>query len=179
MPVNGSTQDVIPSELKRKCYALVEVAHTGYSSRILLDRIVIRENMVAIACVPKAFAILKAKHAAWKMRVAFWLLAVAVAVSASIYNRWFLLVLIPVFMADRWLASFERNSLMALAATLLALEILADDFAGWGSAFPNERKRASDILGPNSERPQPSWLNSYFPRRSDLEPAFFRGFGPS
>ena len=179
MRLSESTQDIIPSQLKKNCYALVEASHKGHSYRTLLARVVTKESMVAIACVPKAFAIMKAQNVAWKIRVACWFVYVALAVCGFFYNRWILLALIPVFIADRWLASVERTSLMALGATLLVLEILADDFAGWGAAFPDERKRASDILGADFERSQPSWLDFYFPRRSELEPEFFKGFGPS
>jgi hypothetical protein len=171
--------DVIPNELKHKCYQIVEIAHAGHGYDKLLARVVTKENMVAIACVPAAFAILKATHAAWKLRIACWLVLAALVVSGFVYNRWILLALIPVFIAERYLASSQRKYLMAVAATLLALEILVADFAGWGIAFPEERRRASDILGGFSQRTEPSWLDFYLPRRAELDDDQRRAFGPS
>jgi hypothetical protein len=178
VPEEKLMSDVIPGELKQKCYALIEAVHDGQSFRILQGRVDTKESLIAVACIRPAFEMMKALSTACKMHIACWWVFAALVLSGFVYNRWILLAIIPLFIAERWLIAYIRKLLIALAATLLALEVLADDFARWGTAFPNERKRASEILGPGSERLQPSWLDFYFPYPSKLGPEFFHGFGP-
>jgi hypothetical protein len=53
------------------------------------------------------------------------------------------------------------DSMQSIAATMLALEILVHDFAGWGRCFPNARQQAEKLLGVAPFRYRTWLLDSY------------------
>lgn len=171
--------EVIPDELKKKSYALIHVGQKGRSFRILHERVDSKPSFISIACIPQAFTMLKGLVAVCKMYIACWFVYAGLLALGFLYSRWILLGLFIVFIAQLWLASERRKYLTVLSAALLALEILADDFAGWGTAFPDEATRAQEILVPRMERLRPSWLEFYFPHGPNVTPEFLRAFGPS
>jgi hypothetical protein len=168
----------IPDELVKKSHAIVRLAHKNHGYRSLPARISSKQNTIALACVAEGFTMLKAVTSSWKIRVFCWLAIAAVLIVGFVFNRWILLALIPAFLAERWLASYERNAWMVLAAILLSLEMLVDDFGGWGEAFPNARQKAAEVLGLMAGQTQTEWLDFYLPRRSDLDQSMLRNLGP-
>jgi hypothetical protein len=68
---------------------------------------------------------------------------------------------------------------MFLAALLLSLDVLADDFAGWGAAYPGIREQALEILGCSCAAPQNTVLEYYLPERAQVGDELLRQFGPS
>ena len=80
---------------------------------------------------------------------------------------------------ERWFAASERRQYMFLATILLSLEVLVNDFAGWGGAYPSERAQALELLQDANTTPRTIWLDYYLPRRSNLDATMIRGFGPS
>jgi hypothetical protein len=63
-----------------------------------------------------------------------------------------------VVIADRYLKRGERESWEFLAAILLALYMLVNDFAGWGTACPDARNYALQLNLNGSD-----WLIFYVP----------------
>jgi hypothetical protein len=53
------------------------------------------------------------------------------------------------------------ESMQGIAATMLALEILVHDFAGWGRDFPDARQQAEKLLGVAPFRYRTWLLDSY------------------
>lgn len=94
---------------------------------------------------------------------------------ALAYTSWFLLALAVSVAAERRFRYRERKAWQVLAAALLSLEVLASDFAGWGAAYPAERKEAQQAF----EGLHTEWLDYYMPRRSQLTADDLRRFGPS
>ena len=82
-----------------------------------------------------------------------------------------------ILVAERILAFKERQFWILLAAMLFSLEILAYDFAGWGTANPAARESAIFALGSDASVPL-EWLDYYVPRRAELGPDLVRSFGP-
>src|SRR5712692_8263516 len=75
-------------------------------------------------------------------------LAVAVvsAIAAILVSVWFLiLVALAAAIATRMYRNFGFN-LVQERGLILAMEMLATDFAGWGTLFPISRRRATDWL---------------------------------
>jgi hypothetical protein len=59
------------------------------------------------------------------------------------------------------------DSMKGIAATMLALEILVHDFAGWGKSFPDEKQVAEKLLPDSSFRRHIWLLDSYVYESSD------------
>ena len=73
----------------------------------------------------------------------------------------------------------ERNGFFRMiAAIILSFEMLADDFAGWGEACPGSRVEAEDLLQKNLPNARTRLLDTYLPRRSELDQGMLKALGP-
>lgn len=165
----------LPKELVQKCFALVESSHKRTGLGMLPTTMVTRENMVPLALLPDAFRLMGSVRATYKIRILCWLAGLAVVIAGLMLSRWIFLGLVLLLIADRKLASDDRGYWMLLAAFKLALEMLASNFAGWGSAYPRERKKALELL---ADKPPTILLDSYLPRREELDATLLQAFGP-
>jgi hypothetical protein len=159
-----------PKELVHKCYALVEATRIPNLPKL----IVTRDNMVTLGLQPKMVEILGSASAAFKLRIACWV-ATAVALCCVLaISPWLLVAAFVAVAVERVLAHQEKKTYKFLAAVLLSLEVLADDFAGWGRANPHDRQKAIEVMGDKRQ----VWLDCILPRRSNLTPEQIESFGP-
>lgn len=170
--------DSLPKELVFKCLGLIERTHKSIGLSNLPARVWEKRNMVALACLPDALAIMGSARGAFKRRALCWLSGVAVLIAAWFLSWWVLLGLVVVFVAHRKLVASEHKMWMLLAAMLLSLEVLAQDFAGWGRAYPKEREKALSLLEDEPSKCRTMWLDYYLPRRKEISPSLLQGFGP-
>jgi hypothetical protein len=54
-------------------------------------------------------------------------------------------------------AKQTNQALLFIATTIVSLEVLARDFAGWGTLFPDAKRKAEETLRPSLLRPR-TWL---------------------
>lgn len=169
-------EEQLPKELVIKCNLLVEKCHKELGWQRLPARIVTKDNMVALACIDdRMIEIGKNTFGAWKLRIACWVAIAVLTILAWIVSWWILLGLLIVLPLERALANSEKRNWMFQAAVLLALEVLANDLAGWGTVYPAARLRAIELLGS-----QPTyWLDFYLPRRANIDSATWKRFGPA
>jgi hypothetical protein len=167
--------NLLPKELVQKCFALVESSHQRLGFGTLPKVIAIGENMVPLALVPDALTLMGSVGATHKIRILSWVAGLAVVVGGLTLSHWIFLGLVVVLIAVRKLASEERRQWMLLAAFKLALEMLATNFAGWGDAYSQERKKALELLG---DKPRTTLLDVYLPRRNELDAPLLQAFGP-
>jgi hypothetical protein len=165
----------VPVDLLKKCAAIARVTHDQMGYRGLPSLVVSRANMIALATIPDALTVMSTASGTWKLRIACWGLVVAIAFLAWRFSWWISLAMLAVVFIDRYLARAERQSWLYLAGTLLGAEILANDFAGWGKAYPEDAARAQSILGGS---PSTAWLDFYLPQRHDLTATALAAFGP-
>ena len=165
----------LPKELVQKCFLLIESTHKSHGFGNLPARMTNRDNMVPLALIPDSCALMGSVSAAFKLRILSWVAGLAVLIAGLLLSRWILLGLVVVLLADRKLVSSERRQWMLLAAFLLALEMLASDFAGWASAYPQERKKALAVLGDSRKS---EFLDFYLPRRNEIDSSLLKEFGP-
>jgi hypothetical protein len=138
-----------------------------------------KENAVALASLDEGVTIMRSATAVSRMRVSCWVGCLIIAGIAWAYSWWILLGLVAIFSVDRWLAASEKRYWMFLAALLLSLDMLADNFAGWGAAYPGIRKQALEILGCSSAAPRNTVLEYYLPERARIADELLTQFGPS
>jgi hypothetical protein len=154
---------------------LVQKTHHTLGLGDLPKRIATKDNVAAIACAPGLLPILQRTSTVFKRRIACWVASLATVVLAFTYTWWWLMALVVTVAVERYFRSSERQGLQVLAATLLSLEVLASDFAGWGAAYPAERKEAQQALAGH----RTEWLDYYLPRRAQLAADVVRQFGPA
>ena len=171
--------NILSMDLVQKCVALVRRIHKTDGFGNLPARITTKDNIIALGCMAYTMVFMKSASSVYKIRKFCWLIGIAIIVLAWIFNWWILLGLIAVYIADLLLASEEIKFWLCLSAALLALEMLTNDFAGWGKAYPEEREKALNILGDKSENPRNTWLDFYLPRRPELAPSLLKDFGPN
>lgn len=179
----------LPVELLTKCRMIIEKANTP---RAVLDRMTTDENMGVLLVLPQSMILLKGQWAAFKLRIACWIAGVGTLGAAWAFsNYWLLLLLAAVVILDRRFAAQDRKCSIGNASVILALDVLAEDFGGWGAAYPKQREHALSFLQlsflPPESRPKLSrasfgLLDFYLPdcrTRSDpVALKFIKSFGP-
>src|ERR1700685_3789197 len=55
----------------------------------------------------------------------------------------------------------RNDSFVAIAIIVMSLEVLADDFAGWGKRFPSAKSEAEKVLGDRLTKQRVELMNLY------------------
>jgi hypothetical protein len=58
-------------------------------------------------------------------------------------------------------AKRANDSFVAIAIIVMSLEVLADDFAGWGKRFPSAKSQAEKVLGDPITKQRVKLMNLY------------------
>ena len=174
---SSKTDAIIPVELGRKVLALVERTHQTVNARGLPNRIATRRNAVSVAMLPEAFVILRAATSTFKIRLFLWVMVIGVLGVSWLLTWWLAILSGLIFVIERILAAKERRFYILLAAMLLSAEMLASDFAGWGTAYPFARQACVEAFG-SEDGTKMEWLDYYLPRRAELGADLVRTFGP-
>ncbi len=159
----ASVEYVRSKELVAKCNLLVEDCHRRLGWQGLPRRVATKENMVALASIDPR--LLSFVPIALRQRIACWIVAVLLVGCAWAFTWWLLSGLLVVLPLERIIAKREKHNWMLLASVLLSLEVLANDIAGWGTACPEARVQAKELLGLQPT----SWLDFYLPRRANID----------
>jgi hypothetical protein len=168
----------LPSDLTIKCNALVAAHRKRYGGSLpkLLWQ---RDTMVFIAMHPDLLTLLGSATAVWKISLLLGAVATLALVVAAILAWWVALALIPACLAMAYLKRQETKFYTLIAAIILALEMLADDFAGWGTRFPVAMQRASQVVGDTLPNRRTRLLDVFLPQRANLESTLLEQFGPA
>ena len=139
-----------------------------------------KRNAVAAALIPEAFIALRAATSAFKVRVLLWVLAGASILLCFFLGWWCLCLTAIAVVLQGVVAAKERGFWILTSAVLLSAEMLASDFAGWGTRYPTARQYARLALGFDSDdAPVLEWLDYYLPRRAELSADLLKALGPS
>ena len=109
--------------------------------------------------VPGGRESLSAANDAFKWRLCAWIAGAIAVALAAVFSGWLLLALLPVVLIDRSLEVKQQERRQSAAAILVALEILANDCAGWARAYPDAHELAARIL--HTELDKSEWLRCY------------------
>lgn len=169
----------IPPGLLNICIPVVEQFYkkNGYSN--LNVKISAGDTMAALTSLPEASDVLKATNQYYTIRKWCFLASIGIVCLSILVPWWSLLTLAVVFLVDRILAYREKNGWKFLSTVLLSLEMLTNDFAGWGKAYPQAREEALGVLKDNPASPRSIWLNYYLPKRAELDPSLLKVYEPS
>ncbi len=169
----------IPLELFQKCYQVVRTTHRHKGAGDLPTRITAagKDYMTVLVLIPASRQLMRTIDASFKLTLLTWLAGGALVAGSFLLTRWMLLALPLVAFALWRLRSSKKDSWMFEASVLLALDVLANDFVGWGTALPAARRQALEILGGS---PSSDWLDYYLPRRATLDAEkTYKAMGPN
>ena len=166
----------IPPELFSVCTQTVTQSHREKGFDNLAVKIGAVDNTAALTMIPEANATLKVINRYFTIRKWCFLGSIGVICFTFFIAWWSLFIVAAIFLTDRILATREKDGWKLLAAVLLSLEMLSNDFSGWGKAYPRERSEALRVLNDNPESPKSAWLDYYLPRRFDLDPSQLKTF---
>jgi hypothetical protein len=169
----------IPPELLSICMPVVEQFHQKQGLSNLAAKIAADDNIAALTSIPDASAVLNDTNRQYDIRKWCFLASIGIVCLSFLVPWWSLLTLVVIFLADRFLAYREKGGWKFLSAVLLSLEMLTNDFAGWGKAYPEARAEAVGILKDNPESPKSTWLDYYLPQRAGGDPSLSKVFEPS
>ncbi len=168
----------IPSELLCICKKIVDDYHRKNGFGNLAADIETDNNINTISRIPEAFAIYNSANNSFKIRKWCFLAGIGVGCLSVVIPWWSLSIIVVIFLADRILVYREKAARRVLSAVLLSLEIFANDFLGWGTAYPGARNEALTVTQDDPESPKSYWLDYYLPRRDDLDLAHLKAYAP-
>ena len=148
----------VPKELVSRCLHLIMGSH-GHKRLNLAPLVWQRNSMLTLCRMPDAVVVMSSVGAAVKLSYLCWFLGLVSAITAFIFSYWLLLPSVLFIALARYMEKQARQQNEVLAAFLLALEMLNNDFAGWGAAYPEARDFAHDALGDSPTQPQTAWLD--------------------
>lgn len=169
----------IPPELIGICMPVVEQFHQKQGLSNLAAKIATEDNRVALTSIPEASAVLNDTNRLYNIRKWCFLASIGIVCLSLLVPWWSLLTVIVIFLADRFLAYREKSGWKLLSGVLLSLEMLTNDFAGWGKAYPEARAEALRVLKDNPESPKSTWLDYYLPQRAEPDFSRSKSFEPS
>jgi hypothetical protein len=76
-------------------------------------------------------------------------------------------------------AKVASGCYLLIASVTVSLEVLASDFAGWGTEFPQAKQRANDIVAEFFPTSRTRLLDMYLPALSRLAPDVLRSLAPT
>jgi hypothetical protein len=133
----------IPPELLCKCDGIVRAFHHARGSS--------KDFMVASALFsagsPNLTAMVRNVVAKLKLIKLLHAVSVIVFITSVLTGIWWLLaVIVPMAVVALYLSRMVKSTLIQHRATILAVETLATDVAGWGQLFPVARTRAEATM---------------------------------
>jgi len=169
----------IPPELLSICMPVVEQFHQKQGLSNLAAKISADDNSAALTSIPEASAVLNDTNRRYNIRKWCFLASIGIVCLSFLVPWWSLFTLVVIFLADRFLAYREKSGWKFLSAVLLSLEMLTNDFAGWGKAYPEARAEAVGVLKDNPGSPKSTWLDYYLPQRAEPGFSHSKAFEPS
>jgi hypothetical protein len=168
----------IPPKLLSICIPVVKQFYEKNGFGDLAAKIATGNNIATLTSIPEASVVLNANNRYLNIRKWCFLASIAIVCLSVFVPWWSLLTLVVIFLADRILAYREKDGWKFLSTVLLSLEMLTNDFAGWGKAYPQERAEALGVLKDNPESPKSTWIDYYLPQRSELDPSRLKAYEP-
>ena len=169
---------IIPPELLMICTPVVKQFHQKNGFSDLSTKITTGGSMDAITSIPETSAVLNANNQYYKIRKWCFLASIGIVCLSVFVPWWSFLALVMMFLADRFLAYRAKDGWKYLSSVLLSLEMLTNDFAGWGKAYPQERTEALGVLKDNPASPKSIWIDYYLPQRAELDPSLLKAYEP-
>lgn len=174
--------DFLPTELVEKTYPIVQLTHKARGLDGLPARIWGKDssNVAVIGTMPGMLHAVQVATSRFRLQLLCWFGAVAVVALAWIESWRLLMLLVAVAIFERYCNWWQRRAWMLLAAELLSVEMLANDFAGWGEAYPHEQQSARQIMESVPLNRRLDWADYYLPKWRSLDSArLMRSFGPN
>lgn len=188
VPLSSTTQiplgelverSFLPEKLWQKCRYLVRLIHEKYGLDALPAKATTVDYMSALACVSDTSSVMRTNALYFKLMIASWSVAAVFFVLSWVLTWWMLIGVVASGIAALWLNKRQFYGWMYLGTACLGMEILANDFCGWGNAYPDLRDRSLQLLNDDPLRPKTTWLDYYLPNRTTLSPEILRQFGPT
>lgn len=172
-----SDKPIVPLGLHKMAAKLVQIHHAKYGIGDMILRLSENENFtILMACGADIFKAMDSSATSYIQRKRVWLIAFILSVVSFFTTYWVLLGLLVCFGIDRSLAKQQNQGEMFQVSYLLALEMLAQNFSGWGTEYPTEQARAIKILGDNVAA---RWLDYYLPNREEMSLEAIYNVGPN
>lgn len=141
---------ILPKELVNRFGQIVTDFHKLRGFGKLAALLKSKENILILRRMPETGRILRNVSLLYKARISSVIFIVLCTSLGYFYSWWYLLFLIAgVILYVQWTLD-ERNSWMILLTGLLSIEVLANNFAGWGAEFPEgklKRCRSFHVKG--------------------------------
>lgn len=164
----------IPPELIYICDMFVKAFHkkNGSSKDFVAASMMFSEESTYLTSLQNNM------NSIFKVTRALVILAAVILIVAALTTMWLALALLPVGMAILYLWNMMGDMLIQQRAIILAVEVLATDFAGWGQLFRRARGSA-EVMFARDAGDWPKLIDLYLPSQRRADPKIVTLFAPS
>lgn len=153
-----------PVELIRKCDGIVEPMARSIEIRALAAKVAQRRNIAALKVVGEGKATMGSAVVASRVRLSCSITAIAFLIGALFLSRWYIIGTAVATIAGWHFWRQQRRSWLRLTSMLLALDVLSENFAGWGDTYPALKARADELLAGQDRM----WIDEFIRVRADV-----------
>lgn len=168
----------LPEELIDRCRPIVRALHEKQGLGALPEKAAAGNYMTVLYSMADTSSSMRDNGIFFKYMIGGWVAAAFFLMLSFAYTWWLLIGVVGGVMIARRYAVRQRDCWIHAGTVLLGMEILAADFCGWGTAYPQLRDRALALLDDHPSRPRTTWLDYYLPERSQWDRKERRAFGP-
>ena len=161
----------VPKRLVGVCIGIIEKSHKqgGWSS--LLPTLLHKDTKAFIYAHKELHGFLQLAASNWLIH-GLGYIGVMLSLIAAIYFTWWLAIgVVPAIFISRYFNRQTRRARVLIAAILLTLEMMANEFAGLGKHLPKECQKAREVIKKYLPFSQTRLTDIYFQRLAEEEGA--------
>ncbi len=161
----------LPRELVSICNGVVRAHHMRNGYRDLMKDLTEKETMVCILVHKDLRDLMGAIEACSKLSVLCWTVCGILLVIAAIWHAWVALGIIPGLVVAYYLGKQYQKFGVLIAALLLTLEMVNDDFIELSKYLPSVWQTAHEKVERHFPDQKTRFLDIYIPGRNELDQA--------
>lgn len=164
----------LPKELVSICNGVVQAHHERNGYRDLMKDLSEKETMVCILVHRELRDLMGSIIAGRKLSIFCWIASGMLLLIAAAWHGWVAVGVIPVMVGAYYVGKNYRGSGMLIAAFLLALEMVSEDFIGLATYLPSVWKAAHDKIENFFPNQKTRFMDIYIPGRNELDQKKFQ-----
>lgn len=152
-------ESFLPDDLLHKCKYVVRTIHDKHGLDALPRKATSGAYIVALHEMSDTRYVMNMIALASRFAIVSWIVAGAFLILSITIAWWALIGVALSVLVAKWLATRQREGWLFQGTILLGMEMLSTDFCGWGTAYPELRNQAAQLLNDDLKHPKTIWLD--------------------
>lgn len=164
----------LPKELVSICNGVVQAHHERNGYRDLMNDLTEKETIVCILVHRELRDLMGSIIASRKLSILCWIACGILLLIAAVWHVWVAVGIIPVMVCAYYVSKNYRGCGMLIAAFLLALEMVSEDFIGLAKYLPSVWKAAHEKVEKFFPNQKTRFMDIYIPGRNEMDQGEFQ-----